>query len=130
MSLVSRFLESNGLPTVIIGAGIDIVEHCGVARYLHSDFPLGNPCGKPYDRGMQLSIISMAVALLRTAKTANTSERTPYVWSEDNSWRDDYARIDDSNREELRLHGERRRQQQTADKAAGKSRAAMIADAI
>jgi len=128
VSLVSRHLEANGVPTVVIGAGIDIVEHCGVARYLHSDFPLGNPCGKPYDRDMQLSIISQAVALFRTVTTANTTERTPYVWSKDNSWRDAYARVDDSNREELRLRGEQRRQRQTADKAAGTARAAMIAE--
>ena len=38
----------------------------------------------------------------------------------------DYALIDDSNREELRLRGEHRRQQQADDKFAGKSRAAMI----
>ncbi len=99
-----------------------------MARYLHSDFPLGNPCGKPYDRDMQLSIISQAVALFKTATAANTTERTPYVWSEDNSWRDDYSKVDDSNREELRVRGEQRRARQAADKAAGKARAAMIAE--
>ena len=128
MSLVSRHLEANGIATVVIGAGIDIVEHCGVARYLHSDFPLGNPCGKPYDRDMQLSIISQAVAMLKNAESPNTTERTPYTWSDDNSWRDDYARVDDSNREELRLRGEQRRQRQAEDKVSGKVRSAMIAE--
>lgn len=112
---------------MIIGSAIDIVEYCGVARYLHSDFPLGNPCGKPYDADMQLQIISQALHLLGSAQQARTTERTPFTW-EDDSWREDYARIDDSNREELRLRGERRRQQQTDDKAAGKTRAAMIAE--
>lgn len=128
MSLVARHLEANGIATVIIGSAIDIVEHCGVPRYLHSDFPLGNPCGKPYDIDMQHKIIRQALALLQDAKTANTTQRTPYTWSEDNSWREDYSRVDDSNREQLRLRGERRRQQQLDDKAAGSTRAAMISD--
>ena len=128
MSLVARHLEANGIATVVIGAGIDIVEHCGVPRYLHSDFPLGNSCGKPCDRDMQVSIISQAAALLKNAKAPNTTERTPYQWGEDNNWRDAYARVDDSNREELRLRGEQRRQRQAADKASGNVRSAMIAE--
>ena len=32
MSLVSRHLEANGIPTVVIGSARDIVEECGVAR--------------------------------------------------------------------------------------------------
>ncbi len=106
---------------------MDIVEYCGVPRYLHSDFPLGNPCGKPYDSDMQLQIIQQGLGLIEHAQQARSTERTPFTWKDDN-WRADYARIDDSNREELRLRGERRRQQQANDKAAGKSRAAMISE--
>ena len=101
MSLVARHLEANGIPTLVIGSALDIVEHCGVARYLYSDLPLGNPCGKPYDHDMQLSIISQAIALFNSATAPNTTERTPYSWSDDNNWRNDYAKVDDSNREEL-----------------------------
>ena len=129
MSLVARHLEANGIPTIIIGSALDIVEHCGVPRFLYADFPLGNPCGVPYDQSMQLSIISQAIALLRTATTANTTERLPYIWSEDNSWRDDYSKVDDSNREELLQRGEARRRLQAEEKAAGSERAAMIAEA-
>ena len=49
VGLVARHLEANGLPTVIMGAAKDIVEHCGVPRFLFSDFPLGNSAGKPFD---------------------------------------------------------------------------------
>ncbi len=128
MGLVARYLEANGIPTLIMGSAKDIVEHCGVPRFLYSDFPLGNPCGKPYDHDMQLSIISQAIALFRTAESANTMERIPYIWSEDNSWRDDYARVDDSNREELAHRGEERRRIQAEQKSAGMERAAMVAD--
>jgi D-proline reductase (dithiol) PrdB len=127
VSLLARHLESNGIITLIIGSAIDIVEHCGAPRYLHIDFPLGNPCGVPYDEAMQLEIIQQGLALIEKAGQARTTQRTLHRWKDD-AWRRDYALIDDSNREELRLRGEHRRQQQVDDKAAGKPRAAMISD--
>ncbi len=32
-----------------MGCAKDIVEYVGVPRFLFSDFPLGNPAGKPHD---------------------------------------------------------------------------------
>ncbi len=127
MSLLARHLENNGIITLIIGSAIDIVEHCGAPRYLHNDFPLGNPCGAPYDEAMQHEIIKQGLTLIEEADQARTIQRNSYRWKDD-AWRKDYALIDDSNREELRLRGERRRQQQIDDKAAGNSRAAMISE--
>ena len=54
MSLVARHLEANGLPTVIVGSALDVVEYCGVPRFLFTDFPLGNPCGLPWNRDHRL----------------------------------------------------------------------------
>jgi hypothetical protein len=65
--LVARHLEANGIPTVIVGSARDIVEYCGVPRFLFTDFPLGNPCGHPWDREMQEAIVRQAVGLLATA---------------------------------------------------------------
>ena len=127
MSLLARHLESNGIITLIIGSAIDIIEHCGVPRYLHSDFPLGNPCGVPYDEAMQLEIMKQGLALIEKAEQASTTQRTSYRWKDD-TWREDYSAIDGSNREALRLRGEQRREKQIDDKAAGKPRAAMIPD--
>lgn len=127
MSLLARELESNGIITLIIGSAIDVVEHCGVPRYLHTDFPLGNPCGVPYDTAMQRDIILQGLELIEQAEHARSTARSSQCWK-DEAWREDYAKIDDSNREELRLRGERRRQQQADDRAAGKSRASMISD--
>lgn len=126
MSLIARHLEANGIPTVIIGSAIDIVEHCSVPRYLHVDFPLGNPCGKPYVKGMQLQIVNEALDLLQKASQTSTTRRSDHVWSDDQHWRDNYSKVDDSNREQLRLKGEQRRQQQAETKTAGNTRAAMI----
>ena len=89
---------------------------------------MGNPGGKPFDGAMQDEIIRQAMSLLESAEGANTVARTPFTWGEDCSWRDDYARVDDSNREALRLRGKVRRRQQARDKADGKSRVAMVVE--
>ncbi len=88
MSLVSRHLEANGIPTVVFGCARDIVEHCGVARFVFSDFPLGNPCGKPDEPAMQREIVSLGLDLLERATAPATTIVTPYEWSPDHSWKD------------------------------------------
>lgn len=48
-SLLARFLEATGISTVVMGAAKDIVEYCGVPRFLFSDFSLGNAAARPND---------------------------------------------------------------------------------
>ena len=88
MSLIARHLEANGIPTVLFGTARDIVEHCGVPRFVFVDFPLGNPCGKPYDVEMQQEILSIGLDLLESATEAPTVVEAPMVWGEDTSWKD------------------------------------------
>ena len=122
MSLVSRHLEENGIATVVVGSARDIVEQCGVARFLFSDFPLGNPCGRPWDREMQRAIVSMALALLESAGVPRTTVQSPFSWSEDESWKDAYARVDDAQAEKLRRAGEQRRARQQQVREDGTTR--------
>lgn len=112
MSLVARFLEANGVPTVIIGSALDIVEHCGVPRFLFTDFPLGNPCGHPWRRDMQHAIVAQAIDLLATATAPRTTARAPFVWKDDPGWRERYGRVDAAARERLLAAGRERRQRQ------------------
>jgi hypothetical protein len=93
VSLVARHLETNGLPTVVVGSARDIVEQCGVPRFVFTDFPLGNPCGKPYDAVMQRTIVGIALDLLETARHPRTSVQTPFQWDETGEWRATYLRI-------------------------------------
>ena len=88
MSLVARHLEEHGIPTVIMGCAKDIVEHCGVPRFVFTDFPLGNPCGKPYDVAMQRAILGTALDLLEGARHPLTTVQTPYAWDESGAWRE------------------------------------------
>ena len=87
MSLVARYLEEHGLPTVLIANARDIVETCGVARLLFTDFPLGNPCGVPYDGDMQRAIVAQALDLLASAEAARTTIEAPQVWPHGEAWK-------------------------------------------
>lgn len=122
MSLTARHLEANGIPTVIVGAARDIVEECGVPRFVFNDLPLGNPCGIPYDSEMQAATLEMALALLESARFPRTTVQTPFRWPTD-EWRENYMRVDDSNRESLRRMGEERRERQARRKAERPKRA-------
>jgi hypothetical protein len=88
VSLVARYLEEHGIPTVVFGCARDIVEECGVPRFVFSDYPLGNPCGRPYDVDNQRAIVSLGLDLLETATRPGTTMVTPFVWSADESWKD------------------------------------------
>jgi hypothetical protein len=107
---------------VVVGSARDVVEHCGVPRFLFTDFPLGNPCGKPWNVEMQRHIVGRALDLLESAVAPRTTVQTPFLWSEDFSWRERYARIDLSQAENLRKAGEARRAIQERLKTEGKAR--------
>ena len=89
MSLVSRYLEENGIPTVVLGSARDIVEQCGVSRFVFSDFRMGHPVGKPGDVEMQKAILEMSFKLLESAAIPRTTVQAPFVWNADDdvSWR-------------------------------------------
>lgn len=115
MSLVARHLEANGLPTVIVGSARDVVEYCGVPRFLFTDFPLGNPCGLPWERAMQRAIFGQALDLLETADRPRTTVQAPFTWkADDPGWRSRYGRVDPAERERLLAAGRERREQQAA----------------
>ena len=88
VSLVARVLEANGIPTVVIGAARDIVEHCGVARFVHTDFPLGSPCGEPHSAAQHRDILEIGFKLLERAFGPRTTVQTPFKWSKGEAWKD------------------------------------------
>jgi hypothetical protein len=90
VSLVARHIEASGIPTVIMGCAKDIVEHCGVPRFLFSDFPLGNSAGKPFDVASQAQTLELALRLLETAPGPRTTVQSPQRWTDDAEWKKDY----------------------------------------
>ena len=107
MSLVARHLEVHGIPTVIMGCAKDIVEHCGVPRFLFSDFPLGNAAGRPCDGESQALTLELALRVLETAPAARTTVQSPLRWREDASWKLDFSNLDRMTPEQI---AERRRE--------------------
>jgi D-proline reductase (dithiol) PrdB len=93
VSLVARSLEAEGLPTVIMGCAKDIVEHCGVPRFLFSDFPLGNSAGRPHDPDSQALTVELALRVLESAPAARTTVQSPLRWRDDAAWKLDYNNL-------------------------------------
>lgn len=91
LALVARLLEASGIATVVMGCAKDIVEHVGVPRLLFSDFPLGNPAGRPGDAASQALTLELALRLLETAPEARTTLQSPLRWSDNPDWKLDYA---------------------------------------
>ncbi len=100
-SLVARHLEANGIPTVVMGCAKDIVEHAAVARFLFSDFPLGNSAGKPHDIASQDQTLELALRVLESAAGPRTTMQSPLRWSDSAEWKLDYLNLDRMAPEEL-----------------------------
>jgi D-proline reductase (dithiol) PrdB len=113
VSLIARHLEANGIATVVMGCAKDIVEHCGVPRFLFSDFPLGNSTGRPHDPESQATTLELALHLLESASGPRTTVRSPLCWSERADWKLDYcnpARLSPEEIRRLREEAERARE--------------------
>jgi hypothetical protein len=94
VSLHARHLEANGIPTVIMGCAKDIVEHCGVPRFVFSDFPLGNSAGRPFDVESQRQTLELALRTLESAPGPRTTVQSPQRWNDDAKWKLDYLDLD------------------------------------
>jgi len=101
VSLAARHLEANGIPTVIMGCAKDIVEYCGVPRFLFSDFPLGNPAGRPNDPQSQAVTLELALRVLESAPAPRTTVQSPLRWSAEAAWKLDFSNIATLSSEEI-----------------------------
>ena len=93
MSLIARHLEAHGIPSVIMGSAKDIVEHCGVPRFVFSDFPLGNSAGKPNDPASQADTLALALQLLESAPGPRTTVQSPQRWSDEVAWKEEFQNV-------------------------------------
>jgi D-proline reductase (dithiol) PrdB len=124
VSLAARHLEANGIPTVIMGCAKDIVEYVGVPRFLFSDFPLGNPAGRPNDPQSQAFTLELALRVLETAPAPSTTVQSPLRWSDNVDWKLDYSNIARLSPEEIaRRRAEFDRQKEIAKTVRDKSAA-------
>ena len=107
MSLIARHLEADGIPTVVMGCAKDIVEYCGVPRFLFSDFPLGNAAGRPFDVESQSRTLELGLRVLESAPGPRTTVQSPLRWRDDAAWKLDFSNLDRMTPEQI---AERRRE--------------------
>ena len=93
IALAARALEAAGIATVVMGCAKDIVEYVGVPRFLFSDFPLGNPAGRPKDPASQTATLALALDVLQSAPSPRTTTQSPLLWSESPDWKLDFQNI-------------------------------------
>ena len=86
MSLVARYLEANGIPTVVLSSARDITASAFPPRAVFVNYPLGNTSGRPYDPENQTQIVREALRVLEQASEPGQIVDTPYRWSNDDSW--------------------------------------------
>ena len=92
-------------------------------RFLFVDFPLGNPCGKPWDVAMQYEIVGGALDLLERGWLPRTTVQRPETWAQgeaDERWRKRFMWVGDDNRDALAQAGEGRRRARAANRPASR----------
>ena len=114
VSLVANVVEAAGIVSVIAGSARDIVEEVGAPRFYFTDFPLGNPLGRPDDFAEQQRLLAGALELAVNAWAPRTTVQADAVWG-DTGWRARFMAIDDP--DALAKAGEARRAKQQETKS-------------
>ena len=84
-----------------MGCAKDLVEFCGVPRFLFSDFPLGNAAGRPKDVPSQAFTMELALKVLESSICARTTVQNPLRWRENGDWKLDFSNIEQLSAEEI-----------------------------
>ena len=79
MSLIARHFEEKGLPTLILGSAIDILQAGRPPRVKFVNYPLGFESGRFRDRSDQLNVVKEALTGFDTM-TAPTFETMAFEW--------------------------------------------------
>ena len=86
MSLVARFLEENGIPTLVWSNARDITSLAFTPRVLFTNYPLGNPVGRPNDLIDQRAGLLAGLKLLETATQPGVIIDSDRIWSTNSDW--------------------------------------------
>ena len=95
MSLIARFLESQGIPTLCLASALDIIEAGHPPRAFFVDYPLGHTAGKPFDAGNQKLILRDALEAFESIGRPGTVVRATYRWSDSDDWKTKGSNSDD-----------------------------------
>ena len=79
MCLIARFFETRGLPTLILGSALDIMQAGRPPRARFLDYPLGFEAGRPFDEDNQLEVLKTAVSTF-DRMDAPAIEKLEFSW--------------------------------------------------
>ena len=83
MGLVARFLEENGISTILLTMTPDFNREIGIPRIAAIEYPYGRVVGEVNDTGGQRQVLLEALSVLGTAKNPGEVVHLPYTWHED-----------------------------------------------
>ena len=87
MGLIARQIESAGIPTVCMGAALDIMKAVNPPRGAFLDYPLGNAAGKPDQPELQQEILAAALEAFNSLSEPGQIKMLPFQWDEDGAWK-------------------------------------------
>jgi hypothetical protein len=80
---MARTIEEAGIPTVSLSSALDITTLVKPPRAVFVNYPLGNQCGKPFDRENQRVVLLAALRCLETSTVPGRLLQLPFRWRED-----------------------------------------------
>jgi len=87
VSLIANALESEGLPTLVVGTVRDIMEQAPAPRSVFVDFPVGRTFGHPADSAEQQLVLRGALGELPNFTQHGQIIDLPFTWAgDDRSW--------------------------------------------
>ena len=100
MCLIARHFESRGLPTLILGSGLDIMRAGQPPRAVFVNYPLGFEAGRFRDRENQLAVV-------RAALEGFERMTSPDILLLDHEWQAGWDLVDEREKGKLDLRSPR-----------------------
>ena len=83
MSVLARFVEEAGIPTVVVTMMPDVARRWRAPRVVGVEFPFGHAFGMPHDAAMQRSVAEHALRALAEATAPEYRLDVPIEWPVD-----------------------------------------------
>ena len=83
MGLVARFLEENGIATILLTMTPEFNREIGIPRIAAIEYPYGRVVGEVNDVEGQRQVLMESLSVLDTAKNPGEVVHLPYIWHED-----------------------------------------------
>ena len=87
MYLIARYLEERGIPTLVMGTALDIIEFGAPPRAVFMDFPLGHGGGPAFAPDQQLAIAREAFGAFDSITEPGWIVRMAQTWPEGDAWK-------------------------------------------